>query len=34
MEKFVNVFVGWLHFISEFIKILSLALRLFGNIFA
>jgi F-type H+-transporting ATPase subunit a len=34
MEKFVNVFVWWLHLISEFVKILSLALRLFGNIFA
>jgi F0F1-type ATP synthase membrane subunit a len=34
MEKFINVFVGWLHSISEAVKILSLALRLFGNILA
>lgn len=34
MEKFVNVFVGWLHFIGEIVKTLSLSLRLFGNIFA
>lgn len=33
-EKCVNVFVGWLHAISELIKVLSLSLRLFGNIFA
>ena len=33
-EKFVNVFLGWLHLISEFVKALSLSLRLFWNIFA
>lgn len=33
-EKVVNVFLGWLHIISELVKALSLALRLFGNIFA
>ncbi|MDD2565401.1 MAG: F0F1 ATP synthase subunit A [Candidatus Gracilibacteria bacterium] len=34
IEKCVNVFVGWLHFIGEIVKTLSLSLRLFGNIFA
>ncbi len=34
IEKGVNVFVGWLHFIGEFIRIGSLSLRLFLNIFA
>lgn len=34
LEKCVNVFVGWLHFIWEIVKTLSLSLRLFGNIFA
>ena len=29
----VNVFVGWLHFLGEFIRIGSLSLRLFLNIF-
>lgn len=33
-DKFVNIFLWWLHMISELVKILSLALRLFGNIFA
>jgi len=33
-EKSVNVFVGWLHLIWEIVKILSLSLRLFWNIFA
>lgn len=33
-EKLVNVFLGWLHLISEFVKALSLSLRLFWNIFA
>ena len=33
-ERILNVFVGWIHLISEFTKILSLALSLFGNIFA
>lgn len=32
-EKVVNVFVGWLHFAGEFIRIGSLAVRLFLNIF-
>lgn len=31
-EKIVNVFVGWLHFIGEFIRIGSLSMRLFLNI--
>jgi F-type H+-transporting ATPase subunit a len=33
-EKLVNVFLWWLHLISEWVKVLSLSLRLFGNIFA
>ncbi|EKE26244.1 MAG: ATP synthase subunit a, partial [uncultured bacterium (gcode 4)] len=33
-EKSVNVFVWWLHLIWEVVKILSLSLRLFWNIFA
>lgn len=33
-EKFINVFLGWLHLIWEIVKTLSLSLRLFGNIFA
>lgn len=33
-EKFINVFLGWLHFIWEIVKALSLSLRLFWNIFA
>jgi len=33
-DKLVNVFVWWLHLISEFSKVLSLSLRLFWNIFA
>ncbi len=32
-EKFVSVFVGWLHFVGEFIRIGSLSMRLFLNIF-
>lgn len=32
-EKFVGVFVGWLHFVGEFIRIGSLSMRLFLNIF-
>ncbi len=32
-EKFVSVFIGWLHFFGEFIRIGSLSLRLFLNIF-
>ncbi len=32
-EKIVNVLVGWLHFLGEFIRIGSLSLRLFLNIF-
>lgn len=31
-EKIVNVFVGWLHFFGEFIRIGSLSMRLFLNI--
>jgi len=33
-EKFINVFVGWLHFIWVPATLTSLSLRLFGNIFA
>lgn len=33
-EKAINVFVGWLHIIGLFSTVASLALRLFGNIFA
>jgi F-type H+-transporting ATPase subunit a len=33
-EKFINVFVGWLHFIWVPATLVSLSLRLFGNIFA
>jgi F0F1-type ATP synthase membrane subunit a len=32
-EKIVSVFVGWLHFAGEFIRIGSLSMRLFLNIF-
>lgn len=32
-EKVVSVFVGWLHFVGEFIRIGSLSMRLFLNIF-
>ena len=31
-EKIVSVFVGWLHFLGEFIRIGSLSMRLFLNI--
>ena len=34
IEKIINVFVGWLHFIGELARIVSLSLRLFSNIFA
>lgn len=34
VEKCVNVFVGWLHLISVPSSMMSLSLRLFGNIFA
>lgn len=34
MEKGINVFVGWLHFIGLYATTASLSLRLFGNIFA
>jgi F-type H+-transporting ATPase subunit a len=33
-ERLINVFVGWLHLVGEFSKLLSLSFRLFGNIFA
>ncbi|HRI36646.1 MAG TPA: FoF1 ATP synthase subunit a [bacterium] len=33
-ERCINVFVGWLHLVGEFSKLLSLSFRLFGNIFA
>ena len=32
-EKVVNVFIGWLHFAGEFIRVGSLSMRLFLNIF-
>jgi len=34
MQKCINVFVGWLHFIGLPATLASLSLRLFGNIFA
>lgn len=34
MEKGISVFMGWLHFIGIPVTAASLALRLFGNIFA
>lgn len=34
VEKCVNVAVGWLHLVGEAVRLLSLSLRLFGNIFA
>ena len=32
-EKVVSVFIGWLHFAGEFIRVGSLSMRLFLNIF-
>ena len=32
-DKIVNVIVGWLHLIGELIRLLSLSMRLFWNIF-
>lgn len=34
VEKFINVPIGWLHFVGEFTRALSLSVRLFANIFA
>lgn len=34
IEKCINVFVGWIHLIGELARVVSLSLRLFGNIFA
>lgn len=34
VEKIINVPIGWLHFVGEFTRILSLSVRLFANIFA
>jgi F-type H+-transporting ATPase subunit a len=34
VEKIINVPVGWIHFLGEFTRILSLSVRLFANIFA
>ncbi len=34
VEKMINVVVGWIHLIGEWVRVLSLSLRLFGNIFA
>lgn len=33
-EKILNVPIGWLHFVSELTRVLSLSVRLFANIFA
>lgn len=33
-EKIINVPIGWIHFVSDFAKAFSLAVRLFANIFA
>jgi F0F1-type ATP synthase membrane subunit a len=32
-EKVIAVFVGWLHFVGEFVRVGSLSMRLFLNIF-
>ncbi|MDD2745447.1 MAG: F0F1 ATP synthase subunit A [Candidatus Gracilibacteria bacterium] len=32
-EKFISVFIGWLHLFGEFLRVGSLSLRLFLNIF-
>lgn len=34
VEKFINIPIGWLHFVGEFTRVLSLSVRLFANIFA
>lgn len=34
VEKIINVPVGWIHFLGEFTRIISLSVRLFANIFA
>lgn len=34
VEKIINVPVGWIHFLGEFTRVLSLSVRLFANIFA
>ena len=34
IEKIINVPVGWIHFLGEFTRIISLSVRLFANIFA
>lgn len=34
VEKVINIPIGWLHFVGEFTRVLSLSLRLFANIFA
>lgn len=34
VEKIINVVVGWIHLIGEGVRIMSLSLRLFWNIFA
>lgn len=33
-DRLISVFIGWIHLLGEGIKVLSLSLRLFGNIFA
>lgn len=34
VEKIINIPIGWLHFVGEFTRVLSLSVRLFANIFA
>ncbi len=34
VEKIINVPIGWIHFVGEFTRVLSLSVRLFCNIFA
>ena len=34
VEKIINVPVGWIHFLGEFTRVISLSVRLFANIFA
>lgn len=29
VDKVINVFVGWLHLIGEFVRVMALSLRLF-----
>lgn len=34
VEKMINIPIGWIHFMGEFTRALSLSVRLFANIFA